>query len=65
MKLLIIASLILLMAFVLGGCTKNDVQSGDEAPSFALQSASHGQLSLDNLLQDKQSVVIVFYRGFF
>jgi hypothetical protein len=38
---------------------------GDVAPKFALASADRQQITLDELLLDRDALVLVFYRGLF
>ena len=40
-------------------------QPGDTAPHFSLISSAGGEVGLSGLLEEHETVVLVFYRGFF
>jgi hypothetical protein len=44
---------------------KSGAQVGKDAPAFVLRAASGGTASLSGLLEGKQGLVVVFYRGVF
>ncbi len=46
-------------------CGAGPPQEGDKAPSFSLPTSNNEQVALDQLLEDRSAVVLVFYRGFF
>ncbi len=54
-----------LATFVLAGCSGGIPQPGDEAPPFELSGTDGQPVALSDLLEANESVVLVFYRGFF
>ena len=45
--------------------TSATVDDGPKAPGFSLMSGLGNRVTLDELLEDHEAVVVVFYRGFF
>lgn len=41
------------------------VRQGQQAPDFTVRAADGREITLSKLLQEKQAVILVFYRGFF
>jgi cytochrome oxidase Cu insertion factor (SCO1/SenC/PrrC family) len=41
------------------------VRQGQQAPDFTVRAADGREITLSKVLQEKQAVVLVFYRGFF
>ncbi len=66
-RLIAVANAILLalvgLSLILAGCS--GAKEREKAPLFNLPSADGRQVSLAPLLQERDAVVIVFYRGFF
>ena len=55
-----------IVILVLAGCSGNDDGTGlPAAPEFELTSSRGQRVSLSGVLQQHDSVAIVFYRGFF
>ncbi|HJN86939.1 MAG: hypothetical protein QGI50_07635 [Dehalococcoidia bacterium] len=44
------------------GCSSDEVET---APGFSLPAADSREVALDQLLRENNTVVLVFYRGFF
>ncbi len=59
-----VGMLILAISF-LARCAAGIPQSGDEAPSFELDGADGQPMTLAQLRQANEAVVLVFYRGLF
>jgi hypothetical protein len=58
-----------MLAAILVGCgllggAEGAPQEGDVAPDFTLAAVDGEEVSLSNILQDHETVVLVFYRGF-
>ncbi len=53
-----------LLIFLLGAAACSSDNS-DTAPGFSLTSSQGQEVSLDNLLEEHDAVVMVFYRGYF
>ncbi len=58
-------ALALLATMVVAGCAASIPQPGDNAPLFELSDANGQPVALAQLRQDRNAVVLVFYRGFF
>jgi len=54
-----------LLIIVLGGAACGGSQDLESAPQFSLTSSQAQEISLDELIQEHDRVVIVFYRGYF
>jgi cytochrome oxidase Cu insertion factor (SCO1/SenC/PrrC family) len=61
---------VVMLAAILVGCgllggAEGAPQEGDVAPDFTLAAADGEEVSLSNIMQEHETVVLVFYRGFF
>lgn len=67
MKRLLLALTLAIIAVGIAACSSGTgTDNGDAtAPDFSLLDAAGRQVELSGLLQDKDALVLVFYRGFF
>ncbi|MBM3948254.1 MAG: hypothetical protein FJ312_03250 [SAR202 cluster bacterium] len=56
--------LAVVVPFVLA-CGEDAAPQAEKAPAFSLVSSEGAEVSLDNLLEGRDAVVLVFYRGVF
>jgi cytochrome oxidase Cu insertion factor (SCO1/SenC/PrrC family) len=57
--------LIVLMALAVASCSSEDASQGEKAPPFSLAASTGERVSLEQLLQGHDTLVLVFYRGVF